>query len=435
MKPVNHVKKALIKAVLVTIFLTSSFWLAFFTRRFINTSGMAMVFSFGIAFLITPVVLFASLSKSITKKIIFEGRLKQRIKKTRETFLLREKKNSQIKDHLIEAIIVIDEHSRICSANRVAKRLLPAVKTLKYVSLAEVIREPEIHELIAQAREQQEMVEKAIAIGAFNPTQFIIRAFPMNESEVLLSLLDISRFHTDEKYNDFIAHASHELKTPISVIMANAELLVDGDFDERTDILVRAIVRQSLCAKKLLDSLLELLRFDAGKYVLAPKLVNLDPFFRDLKLSLGHVGVGIRTQIPSDVFVFADPELLERLAVIIIDNAEKYAGPNVTLTIKSIKEKDKIKIRFIDNGPGIKSHLREKVFERFYREHEHSDKEGFGLGLSHARAIANFMQGRIFVDNLEAPGCCMTLELNINSPGPCTKRPQPTGSLPFSTSL
>lgn len=399
---------------------TSSFWLlAWWCSENTNYGAFAIMLVGG-SVLIGQILFALFLGSRITRKVIFEGRLKQRLKRLKKNLFVSERRHHQINDHLFEGVIIVDDQSRIIYANRSARKTLKLAKHLRDVSLAEAIREPEMHELMQQSKDQQRPFERTITVGGLESKKFLIRVSPMAEDELMISMLDITRASAlDDKHNDFIAHASHELKTPISVILANAELLIDlsGDVPNYRHLL-QAILRQALRAKNLLDSLLELLRFDAGHHSLSPELVELSKFVDDVKISLGHYGAMIKNDVHRNTVVWADRALLERMTLIIIENAQKYAGEDPRLSISSDRQKGKIKVQFVDNGPGIKRHLRERVFERFFRapEHDRSDKEGFGLGLSQARAIANAMGGRIFVDDTVDKGCGISLYLAACEP-------------------
>ncbi len=219
----------------------------------------------------------------------------------------------------------------------------------------------------------------------------------------------------DERHDDFIAHASHELKTPVAIILANAELLLDSpEVEEGNAKLLHAIHRQALRAQNLLESLLDLLRLNAGHYEVKVEKIDLYQFFAELRASLGHMGSIIKNEIREGTYVKTDRMLFERLTHIIIENAQKYAGKNPELAIIAQPADDYLKIQFVDNGPGIKTHLRERVFEKFFRqpEHESPEKDGFGLGLSHARAIVQSLGGSIFVEDSVGQGCTIAVLLD-----------------------
>lgn len=414
MAPLNYAQKILLWFMIWSSVLVSMVWIFISRASPFTTSASLAISIFWVFLIIMQVLLALRLGQRITRKMLFESRLRKRLKILKNNFALYEWERRQIQDHLFEAIIIVDEQNRICSLNRAAKKMLSPSKDLENLSLAEAIREPEIHELIAEAREHNQELIKTIQLGAGNAVRLWSKATPMNDKNLMLSILDITQFNAlGERHDDFIAHASHELKTPIAVILANAELLMDTPVDaQASSLLLQAIHRQAERARKLLESLLELLRLNAGHYEVRPELIDLAKFVFELKESLGNVGSMIKNEIIPGTMVETDRTLLERLAHIVVENAQKYAGANPSLSVTAVVQKDHVKILFIDNGPGIKSHHRERVFDKFFREplHATDDKEGFGLGLSHARAIASSLGGRIFVE--DGPGCKIALMLD-----------------------
>lgn len=408
--PLSYTEKALIKLTIFSTFLTSIFLAVYYLNNLSIIEAISILLGLFVAQFIFSIVL----GQRIRRRVIFESRFRQRLKKLRDRLALNQRSHNQIKDHLFESVIIIDDQSRIISANRAAKKLLKSKKSLKQLSLVEVIRVPEIHELILAARAKKTTLLDKVTMGLDNPIKLMVRASPMGVN-LMLSMLDITKASiVDEKHHYFIAHASHELKTPISVILANAELLMDAVPDDKNRPLLQAIFRQAVRAKKLLESLLDLLTLNTGRDNLSLNPIYLSAFIDDIKRSLGHLGQKIKNDIHASVVIISDHSLLEKLALIIIENAQKYAGINATICIKAVPLKNKVKIQFIDNGPGIKPHLKERVFETFYRQPQHnrSDTEGFGLGLSHARAIANSMGGKIFIEDMANQGCCVSLLLD-----------------------
>lgn len=420
MLPLNYAQMVLLKFIAGTLVVVSVFWILLSGQDLSTPKGALITIGLGILFLVVQTVTALFLGRRITLKVLYEGRLRQRLRKAKKALSHVEQQNHLISDHLFEGVIIIDEQDRIVSINRSARRILKMKRNFKKESLASAIREPEIHELLANAREQKRTIEKNIRLPDVELVRIAVRAYPLHNGYFMLSLLDISRTSgIDQKHDDFIAHASHELKTPISVIYANAELLLELDSENSAERpLQEAIFRQARRAKNLLDSLLELLRLDAGVTDTTPELIPLHEFVGDIKKSLGHFEAIVRNEVAQEVKVWTDRKLLERLVLIIIENAQKYAGANALLSITAVESRSKIKIKFSDNGPGIKSHLRERVFERFFREphHDNSNKEGFGLGLTRARAIANSLGGKIYIED-SPKGCVLVLSLAVDNTG------------------
>jgi K+-sensing histidine kinase KdpD len=219
---------------------------------------------------------------------------------------------------------------------------------------------------------------------------------------------------------DFIAHASHEIKTPISIILANAEIMFDlwsddKNFKEQMPLL-KAVVRQSLQLKNLLESLLSIARLDSDKNEIFLEMISVHELINQLIESLGHSNLKIENLTNTAQLIYCDRGILNRIAIIIIENAQKYASENSQLKISTNICHNFIDLIFFDNGPGIPKHLRERVFERFFRVKSGYIKEkgGSGLGLSIARYLSDQVNASIFVDEKSQPGCSIVVRLQRN---------------------
>ncbi len=428
MKPLNYAQNTVLKLMGWSFLSTSAFWVWVQSQDDGPTNGLLVVFIFvGLLLLVTHGIMAIVIGSAVTRKVIFSGRIKHKLKRLNERVRLSEQIKEHITEFILEGLIIIDRESRIIFVNKMACQILRLSKNVSDVSLIEAIREPEIHEIISEVLKTAERVERTITLSSMDQRKLLVRVSPMKNHHLLIALWDTTRASTiDEMQTDFLAHASHELKTPISVILANAELIIDSPHLNATDRpLMNAIHRQALRAKILLDSLLELFRLDAGRNPVALESVDLREFVDYLRESIGELGTAIVNEVPARICLFTDRKLLERLALIIIENTKKYAGPKATLWIKIQQQKNALKLQFADNGPGIKRHLRERVFERFFRqpEHDRSESGGFGLGLAQAKAIATTLGAQIFVEQ-EKPnmGCMIVVVFQKSSEDFYSKR-------------
>lgn len=416
MAPINNAQRTMRLLSIWSCLFMSIVWVIILRVGDFSSRKAAGIAALWILLIFAQTMLAFFLGKRVDKQLLLESRLAQKLRELEISVAIRERERKLMQDHLLEAIIIVNNSNKIIFLNRAAKKLLNVPVSLEEQTLAELIREPEIHELIAQAKDQHTDLEACIKLNWQQPTAVYAKIALMDDANVMVSLLDARQFNAfDERHDDFIAHASHELKTPVAIILANAELLLDEPPQTKSSrLLLNAIHRQALRAKNLLESLLDLLRLNAGHYDVKLEAIDLRRVVDDLKESLGHTGSIITNEIAPGTTICTDRELFDRLAHILIENAQKYAGIDPRLTISALHHGDCLKIQFIDNGPGIKNHLRERVFEQFFRspEHESAEKEGFGLGLSHARAIARHLRGHIFVDESTGRGCTITLMLD-----------------------
>ena len=192
------------------------------------------------------------------------------------------------------------------------------------------------------------------------------------------------------KQRRFVADASHELKTPLTVMLANFSVLLshpNDTIDEQRKWLINSR-DEALNMQKLVESLLILARSDAAIDLPEMKSVHLSDLLLNSALSFEAVAfekdIKMNTQIAPNIYVKGDEQSLKQLISILLDNAVKYAGKNGEINVKLFKYDVKYIIMQVQNtGQPIPSHELPHVFERFYRgEQMRSEVSGHGLGLA-----------------------------------------------------
>ena len=217
----------------------------------------------------------------------------------------------------------------------------------------------------------------------------------------------------------FVADASHELKTPITVILANTDMVLGhpGDTVERQSKWLGYIREEALGMKKLVEDLLFLAKGDAQRTHGATAPVALSKVVEEALLSFEPVafegGVALRQEVAPELWVRGDEGQLKRLAVILLDNAVKYAGEKGTVTVTLTQTGERIALSVHNTGEPIAPEHLEHIFERFYRADAARDRDrgGYGLGLSIAKAIADAHGGKLTAASSQAEGTTFTLTL------------------------
>jgi two-component system, OmpR family, sensor kinase len=202
---------------------------------------------------------------------------------------------------------------------------------------------------------------------------------------------------------EFIANASHELRTPIFALGGHLELLTDEDVDSATRREFLEEMRlQVERLTKLATDLLDLSRLDAGR--LRIELVPID--LREVAVSLvgefSGVGRGSEHGLTVDgaggVFALGDEERVRQIGRILVENAIVHTPPGTEVRVKVAHEGEAVALRVEDNGPGIQPQDRDQVFDRFFRS-AGTVKPGSGLGLAIARELAGLMGGEIELES------------------------------------
>lgn len=227
-----------------------------------------------------------------------------------------------------------------------------------------------------------------------------------------------------EQQQRFVSDASHELKTPLAVILANTQILqAQDDISEDAMRWIDSTADEANHMKSLVGDLLQLARADETAAGVSSKAVrNIDINFSEMVESASlefdvvafERGCMIETDITEGLHVQGDPEWLERLVRILIDNACKYGVPGSDVTVRLAKSGSHVNLSVHNCGNPIDPEDLPHVFERFYRSDKARSREGeggFGLGLAIAKGIVDTHGGTISVTSTEAEGTTFTVVL------------------------
>ena len=210
---------------------------------------------------------------------------------------------------------------------------------------------------------------------------------------------------------EYVANVSHEMRTPLTAMQGLVEPLRDGLVkDEATrvryyDIILREIRRLS----RLITDIMELSRLQSGSAFIETEVFRVGELVTDLCDRYAFIAEekGLKLIVESDFMAFppveSNPDRIEQLLVILLDNAIKYTSEG-SVSVGGSVEKDKIIFRVRDTGRGISRQNQEYIFERFYKVDKAHSGMGSGLGLSIAREVLAAMGESIWVSSEEGRG-------------------------------
>lgn len=218
----------------------------------------------------------------------------------------------------------------------------------------------------------------------------------------------------------FVSDASHELRTPATVIRGYADLLARWGASD-PEILkesIEAINSESENMQQLIEQLLFLARSDQNRQPLNMEPLDLSEIVEDVfhKMKIVTHTHEVKLINNDEATIFADKITVRQMLRIFLDNAIKYTPKGGTVTISSVKSKDYIKLSIIDTGIGIAPENQKKVFERFYRvnsSHTKREISGTGLGLSIAKWIAEQHDMNIELDSELGKGTTINIFIPI----------------------
>jgi signal transduction histidine kinase len=225
-----------------------------------------------------------------------------------------------------------------------------------------------------------------------------------------------------EAQHRFVSDASHELRTPIAVMKANAEVLLrhpDQTIGSNIDHL-EAIDEESTHLARLVGDLLTLARADEHRLDLSLERFPLEEVLDGVRRDMEALAAARHIDLSADLGpgeITGDAQRLRQLTAILLDNALKFTPAGGRVKLASSRQGSRWSISVSDTGPGIPDDAKERIFDRFYRTDESRSASGTGLGLAIARTIAEAHHGRIEVASNNGTGATFTVTLPAGSSG------------------
>jgi len=220
-----------------------------------------------------------------------------------------------------------------------------------------------------------------------------------------------------DRQQRFVANAGHELRTPITLIRASAEVALRPATQEARRLeLLGQIVQECDHVGRLVSDLLLLSRLDAGKLALARDEIQAGELLAEVQQQFAGLAEARNVALELDAssgIVLADRTRLRQVMAIVVDNALKYTPDGGRIRLAAHPDGGQTTITVEDTGVGIAAEDLPHVFERFYRgDGQKRDREsGSGLGLSIAQALVRAQQGSIQIRSQVGQGTCVSVSL------------------------
>lgn len=211
---------------------------------------------------------------------------------------------------------------------------------------------------------------------------------------------------TWNEQKQFIADASHELKTPLTVIMTNAEMITDKSYTESDrDNLSKNILSTSKRMRGLVESLLELARLDNNKSIIRSDVIDYSKLINDCILPFEPLfyekNMELSADIDDNIKVEGDKDKLRQVITILLDNALKYYDPANSVNMLLKRQTSHCILKISGKGIPLSKADCKNIFKRFYRvDQARNDGHSYGLGLSIAESIINEHHGRIWAESV-----------------------------------
>lgn len=221
----------------------------------------------------------------------------------------------------------------------------------------------------------------------------------------------------------FTADASHEMRTPLAVMALATQGLKEDEESRYSDFAkesIEMLQNETQRMSRLTENLMALARGDEGNAPVPMQMVNITELCarvgQQLKLLAQEKGIALRTHVDDSLELLGDETALNRLLIILLDNAIKYSPAATNIDFIVTKSKNNVLFVVQDEGCGISDEDKEKVFDRFYRVDKARSRSqgGLGLGLSLAHAIVRQHQGKIKILDNKPCGTIMQVLLPLN---------------------
>lgn len=326
-------------------------------------------------------------------------------------------------DRLEEAVLLLDGKGVIRAVNSSALQLIPLKDDsvpLDGKHFSEVVASEKIRQWIADANPKRLPVLQ-IDKGPETPLDILCHLRPLQpedpNGESLLTVMDVTRFRNlDRAKTDFVANASHELKTPLSSILGYAEALFDGAMNNPKTLehFLRKIHDNALRLQNLIKDLLSLSQLENqnGPAVTEPLPVNrfAAAAWNQHRVEAEKNGIRFENRVPENLTWNMEPRDMDLVLGNLIGNAVRYNRPGGKVQVEWDEETRTLGVR--DTGHGITVEMLPHIFERFYRgDPARARGDGTGLGLAIVKHAAQRYGIQISAESTVGQGSRFSLEI------------------------
>lgn len=318
--------------------------------------------------------------------------------KSRLSELGRERDEMQaLIDAMAEGVVALTEDARILRTNRAAGALLALPQNTAFAPVGAMVRHPDLRDLLEEAVVKP-FRAREVTLGS---RHLIVSARLLDQGGAVVTFLDVSEMRRLEQVRrDFVANASHELKTPLTTIRGFAETLLEDDPpDQLRREFLTSIRDNTLRLQRMVEDLLDLSRLESGTWSARRDEVDVvevaQDAWSDFRERAATAGVVLRME--GTALVLADDQGLRQIFRNLLENSLRYTSRGGHITIRSIADGRLARIEVQDTGAGVPSRSLPRIFERFYRADSSRARSegGTGLGLAIVRHLVQAMGGEV----------------------------------------
>jgi len=316
-------------------------------------------------------------------------------------------------DSIAEGVIALTDDARVLRINRSAAELLEVRHASVFAPIGALVRNPDLRDYLEESVVLP-LPSREILLG---DRHLRVSSHPMPAGGTVVTFLDVTDLRRMEKIRrDFVANASHELKTPLTAMRGFAETLLEGDPPEHLRIEFLSSIRtNTLRLQNLVDDLLDLSRLESGAWTVAEEETEVGPVawevWRDIRRH--QRDRDLEFSVEGDAVALADGQALHQVFRNLIENAVRFTpdGGTIRVTIEPVGPE--VGVAVTDSGTGIPSGSLPRIFERFYRVDAGRGRGagGTGLGLAIVRHLVQSMGGEVSAESRLGDGTTIRFTL------------------------
>ena len=325
-------------------------------------------------------------------------------------------------------VVLLNHKQQIQLMNPAAQEILGIDDTLLGHSFLEMTKSYGLVQIIQKTFQKNKNRNDEIYV--YHPQDRILDVNTMivpnvEGRQVIVLLYDITQIRRLEKVrSDFVANASHELRTPVTALKGFSEVLLDGAMENPATLkqFLEIIYKESKRLEILVNDILELSRVEQKQVPLNVETINIMKIIASCfqviqpQAEAKQIKLSMYTSESEDVWALTDRSRLEQILNNLIMNGVNYTDNGGKVSVMVEKINDEAVIHVADTGIGIPEEDLNRIFERFYRVDKARSRNsgGTGLGLSIVRYLVQNLNGRIEVKSLLGIGTTFTLYLPLN---------------------
>ena len=324
---------------------------------------------------------------------------------------------AQLMDEVGEGLMALTSDARILSINPAARNLLGLSEVPAFAPAGSIVRDPVLRDLLEASVVRPEG-RLEVTIGG---RELEVRTKMGTRGGSVVLLVDVTEMRRLEAVrSDFVANASHELKTPLTVIRAAAETVMDAALPgELRRKFLLSIEDNTVRLQRLVDDLLDLSRYESGAWRPDRKRLEVDRVARAAwqEQEEAAAGRGVEFEVVGAGEVVGDEAAVYQIFRNLFENSLRYVpeeGGRIVVVVGSRGGRVVVSVR--DNGAGIPAASLPRIFERFYRvDAARSRREGgTGLGLAIVRHLVSSMGGEVSAESVWGSGTTISFSVPVH---------------------